>query len=199
MEIRYQNIILRDMRESDIDDWLRWNCEETAWVQWDAPDEPLEPVDPEKFRREELARFQRPLPEPRNFFEVETADGCHIGMVTSYAIGEDYQWISWQAAHKSGRVRWTLGIDICESRFWSRGYGTMALAAFCKYFLDSGRRELYIQTWSGNERMIRCAQRLGFAECYRVPENRLVRGKAYDSLTFQLDLERFRGFLDENP
>ena len=37
MEIKYKNIILRDYRESDIDDEVRWNTVETAWALWDGP------------------------------------------------------------------------------------------------------------------------------------------------------------------
>ena len=44
MQIKYQNIILRDMRESDIDDDIRWNTIETEWALWDAPWETEEEI-----------------------------------------------------------------------------------------------------------------------------------------------------------
>ena len=34
-------LILRDMRESDIEDYVRWFTTETEWGSWDAPWEPL--------------------------------------------------------------------------------------------------------------------------------------------------------------
>ncbi len=49
MEIKYQNVVLRDMRESDIEDEIRWNTVETQWAQWDAPwemEEELASFDP---------------------------------------------------------------------------------------------------------------------------------------------------------
>lgn len=199
MEIKYRDIVLRDRIESDIEDWIRWYNEETEWADWDAPDEPVEPVDPEQYRAGMLEMLSKPREGFRSFFELDTADGHHIGMVTSYAIGEDYQWLSWQDAHQSGKFRHTLGIEICDSRFWGRGLGTQALAAFCKHFLDHGINELFLQTWSGNIRMIRSAQKLGFVECNRFVRNRQIRGGTYDSLTFRLDLDRFHKFLDENP
>ena len=52
--------------------------------------------------------------------------------------------------------------------------------------------EAYTQTWSGNQRMIGLARKLGFRESMRKPGLRRVRGTAYDGLTFRLDLDAFR-------
>ena len=55
MEIYYQDIILRDYRESDIEDDIRWNTVETEWALWDAPwetEEDLASFDPKSFREE---------------------------------------------------------------------------------------------------------------------------------------------------
>lgn len=200
MEIKYKNIVLRDMVEADIDDWIRWYNEDTEWADWDAPDEELEPVDPDKIRTERMETLNWPWEGSfRNFFELTTADGHHIGMVTSYAIGTDYQWMSWQDAHKSSGFYFTVGIDICDSRFWGRGLGTEALTAFVKHFLDCGITQICLQTWSGNIRMIKCAEKLGFSVCHREIGNRLVRGGIFDGLTFRLDLDKFHTYLAENP
>ncbi len=199
MKIQYKQIILRDVVESDIEDQIRWCNEETAWSDWDAPDEPIEPVDPESYRAEALRKMKESLPKVRNAFALAAADGRHIGSVTSYLIGEDCQWISHAEAQEKGVYRWTIGVDICESSYWGKGLGTMAIAAFCKYFLDSGRTDLYTQTWSGNERMLRCAQRIGFAECHRIVGDRNIRGGTYDTMTLKLDLDSFHNYLKENP
>ena len=37
MKLKYKNIILRDMEEKDLDDYIRWNTTETEWQNWDAP------------------------------------------------------------------------------------------------------------------------------------------------------------------
>jgi RimJ/RimL family protein N-acetyltransferase len=55
------------------------------------------------------------------------------------------------------------------------------------YYFGSGVDALYTQTWSGNTRMIRCAEKLGFVECNRYVGIREVEGKAYDALTFRLE------------
>lgn len=197
MEIKYRQIVLRDMAQRDIDDWIRWYNVETEWGDWDAPDEALEPVDPEKYRAEMEEQLKKPREGMRTFFELDTAAGDHIGMVTSYAIDEAFHWMSWKDARASGTFSYTLGLDICDSRFWGKGLGTQALAAFVKYFLDNGMEVLCLQTWSGNASMIRTAQKVGFRECNRISGNRNIRGGVYDSLTFRLDTESFRRYLLE--
>ncbi len=42
MKIEFDNIILRDMIESDIEDYVRWFTTETEWSNTDAPCEPIE-------------------------------------------------------------------------------------------------------------------------------------------------------------
>ena len=80
-----------------------------------------------------------------------------------------------------------IGIDICESDVWGNGVGTNALRAFINYYFGNGVDELYTQTWSGNIRMLRCAEKLGFEECNRYVGSRQVEGKTYDGLTFRLE------------
>lgn len=67
MEIAYRDILLRDRREQDIADWIRWNTVQTQWTQWDAPWEAEESDaarDPAAYRTEQLARLSNPAPEP---------------------------------------------------------------------------------------------------------------------------------------
>ncbi len=202
MEIKYRDICLRDMRKSDIDDEIRWNTVETEWALWDAPWEmevELPKFDPEAYRREAEEALQRPLADFRWGLELDTAAGIHIGSVNAYLIDEHWEWIKLSSVKPGQKIYRTLGIEINEHRFWSGGLGTQALAAFVRYHLEHGCSELCLQTWSGNVRMIRCAQRVGFAECHREIGKRNVRGGIYDGLTFLLDLARFQDFLAENP
>lgn len=198
-QIRYRDILLRDMVEPDIADWVCWNTVETQWMDWDGPDLESAPFDEEELRRDFERQLATPLTAFRNFFELATIDGKHIGMVSSYATDENFQQMTWAQAREKGHFWFTLGICICESSDWSRGLGTQALAAFCKHFLDNDRRKLRLQTWSGNIRMVRCAEKIGFRECNRFTGNRHIRGGVYDGLTFQLDEDGFRQYLAENP
>ena len=78
-----------------------------------------------------------------------------------------------------------FGMVSCEPDLWSNGIGTKALRAFINYYFENGVNELYTQTWSGNVRMLRCAEKLGFVECNRNVGTREVDGQKYDWLTFK--------------
>ena len=79
-------------------------------------------------------------------------------------------------------------IDLPEENARGKGLATHALRLFMAYLRTLGFTELYTQTWSGNERMIGLAEKLGFTECCRKPGLRTVRGQQYDGLTFRKEL-----------
>lgn len=199
MEIKYKNIVLRDMKIPDTEDKIRWNTVETDWANWDAPWETLEDIknfDAEKFRKKALEKLKEPEDEIRFGFEIDTEKGEHIGSINSYFIDEEYNWISLKDAKPEQKLFRTVGLAICESSFCGKGLGTNALAAFIKYYLDNGETEIYTQTWSGNIRMIKCAEKLGFYVCKRKVGIRKVRGGIYDGLTFRLDTEKFNSLMN---
>ena len=189
MEIKFENIILRDMIESDIEDYVRWWTIETKWMNFDAPWE-TEASDEETERtswREYYESVKDLSDDVRRWkFEIEW-NGRHIGWVSSYMMNKNYEWISADTIQPGQTVYRAIGIDICEPDVWGKGVGTNALRAFINYYFASGVDELYTQTWSGNVRMLRCAEKLGFVECNRYVGKREVEGMAYDALTFRLE------------
>ena len=69
---------------------------------------------------------------------------------------------SWYDPDGSQPCVW-VGIDICESDSWGRGIGTEALKLWIGYLFSNLEIDTVgIGTWSGNERMIRCGEKLGF-------------------------------------
>lgn len=193
MQIPYLNTLLRDMEEQDIADDIRWHTVQTDWGLWDAPWE-MEKVfatfDPEKYRSEELEWMAKPKPDHRLSLELE-ADGVHIGSVAAYCLDQNLDWKALEPGEDRRAQRWAVGIDICDSAYWSGGWGTRALTGWIRYHLGEGYTDLYTQTWSGNARMIALAQKLGFRACKRKPGIRQVRGETYDGLTFRLDRAAF--------
>lgn len=194
MQISYENIVLRDMEERDIDDEIRWNTTETAWALWDAPwemEEELRDFDPEQYRQKELEWVRARKPDHRLSLEIDTNHGVHIGSVSAYCIDENCECRKLSPGEDRRKARWAVGIEINESSRWSMGWGTQALTAWVRYYLEAGYTDLYAQTWSGNLRMIALAEKLGFRECRRKPGIRLVRGGVYGGLTFRLDRAAF--------
>ncbi|NLD34065.1 MAG: GNAT family N-acetyltransferase [Clostridiales bacterium] len=185
MEISYQNIVLRDMIASDIEDYVRWNTTDTKWSDYDAPWEPVSgdaEAERKRWTKSYLSGKERLADELRRGFEIEW-NGKHIGSVNSYLIDEKYDWIPVREIKDGQRVHRAIGIDIYEPGLWGRGIGTNALRAFMQYYLKHGVDAIYTQTWSGNDRMIRCAEKVGFIECDRRFDACEVDGKKYDALT----------------
>ena len=95
MEIKFENIILRDMIESDIEDYVRWFTVEREWENWDAPWEKAD-TDEESERRSWGSYYEsvKQLPDDVLRWKLEIEwNGRHIGWVSSYHIGEDYKWV----------------------------------------------------------------------------------------------------------
>ncbi len=187
MHIEYENIILRDMIESDIEDYVRWFTLEREWENWDAPWEKEDTSEEtERTSWRDYYESVKALHDTTRRWKMEiVCNNRHIGWVSSYPIDENYEWID---EVKDGQtVYHAVGICICEPEIWGKGIGTNALRAFMNYYFENGVVELYTQTWSGNVRMLRCAEKLGFVECNRNIGTREVNGHKYDGLTFRLE------------
>mgnify|MGYP000908149744 CR=1 FL=1 len=196
MNIVYKDIIIRDYKEEDIIDGIRWMNEEIAWHEWDAPwesEEDLNNFDAEKYYQKAMEKLKdkKDDSEFRRRFEIDTKYGIHIGRVNSYLNDEEY---NWKSASQGGCLH-TLGIDICESAYWHKGYGTQAFIAFIQYHLSREIVDIYTETWSGNYPMIAMARKIGFEECNRERNLRVIRGNSYDGLTFKLNIKKFEEFL----
>lgn len=184
MQIEFENIILRDMCESDIEDYVRWFTTEKEWAKTDAPWEPIDSnqeTERKSWREYYESVKDRPDDVLRYKFDIE-CNGKHIGWASAYQIDENYEWLD--EAKEGQTVYLAVGIDICEADAWGKGIGTNALRAFINYYFENGVDEIYTQTWSGNLRMLRCAEKLGFVECNRNVGTREVDGMKYDGLTF---------------
>ena len=184
-------MILRDMTEADIEDYVRWFTAETEWMNWDAPWEDFSCTE-EEARRDWTEYYQQvrelPRDRTRRKFEIE-AGGKHIGWISAYTdLGE----------LENPEQLLALGLDIPDAAQRGRGYGCEAMRRMMAYYRGLGQNSFLTQTWSGNERMIALAKKLGFREVSRLRGLRQVNGKTYDALTFRLDFpaegkERDRG------
>jgi len=149
MTIKNKNIILRYIKEEDIKDYIRWTTVETEWLDWDAP---WEENDWGEFVERQRAKLNK---NPQNFskLEIETITGRHIGWVSSYCIDET-------------KEKLAVGIDIPSINDRGKGYGENALGLFMAYLFNS-EETLYTQTWSGNNSMLKLAEKIGFVEFKR--------------------------------
>lgn len=189
MEIKGQKILLRDLIKDDIEDRIRWETVETEWLDWDAPweieEEPFNPGEYRDLMNNRLSKNQ----DPNRFrygFQICLNDENkkHIGWVSAYCMDGNYFY-----TEEDGKL--AIGINIPDLGSRRKGYATEAWCLYIKYLLDKGIKDIYTQTWSGNFRVIGLMEKIGFVECNRVKDFRMVREKLYDGLTFKLDVQRY--------
>lgn len=169
---------LRPFSEKDINKIAYFYNECTEWKLWDAPWEDWS-YD-EKFQLNN--RLARTNHTPCFEYEI-ICNNDHIGWVTSYYMTDDFKWNN---LNKTSKI--AIGIDLCDPKYRGNGIGKTVYKLYLDYFKSLGVKELYTQTWSGNNRMINLALSLGFKEINRFENLRIVNGKHYDALTFKIKL-----------
>ena len=184
------------MVESDIEDDMRWHTLETKWKLWDEPWEQDEAFNREQFFEsalQDLAKLEDLKNESpfRWSLEIDFEDGTHIGTVDTYMMDSDYRRVARQEISENQVYYYELGIAIFEPAYWNRGLGTQALTAYIQHHFENKHDEIYLETWSGNDRMVKSASRLGFFICEVQEHLRIVNGRTYDGLIFKLDVDRF--------
>lgn len=197
--IETKDIMLRDLRMSDIPKRTEWETVETEWQLWDGPWEFEGLAGAEK--RKNVERRIRAMQtqaahvwrddERRKSLQIEVRGEAPrlIGWVASYYLTEHFVFT------KEITDRCAVGIDIPDQSARGNGYSYQALRLFIDYLLEHGEKDIYLQTWSGNVRMIHIAERMGFEECLRKTAIRMVRGKKYDGLTFRLNMQKYAEFI----
>ena len=175
-------LILRDMKQEDIEDYVRWFTKDTDWSDnWDAPWEKID-TNEEEERKGWTEYFLNLKNLDKNRFhykfEIEV-DGVHIGWISSYY---DLGYIDNPANILA------VGVDIPEITYRNKGYGTLALKKYMEYLKGFNHKSIFIQTWSGNVAMIKVIEKIGFKEYHRKKDFRIVSNQKYDAITYLLKL-----------
>lgn len=104
-----------------------------------------------------------------------------IGQVTRYWENEKTRWLE-------------IGIIIYESEYWNGGYGTEALTQWItQTFQDIPLIErVGLTTWSGNNRMMRVAEKLGMKQEACIRKVRYWQGVYYDSVKYGVLREEWK-------
>lgn len=171
--IQGEKVVLRDLRPEDIEQIYYWKylSPDREHLKWNSPYTPLPDYTLDEFRETEYrSHLDRTATEETRRRLVIEIDGEVKGGVGWYFVSEKTNWFE-------------IGIVLYDSNYWSGGYGTAAFKMWMRYLfehLDTPR--LGIGTWSGNERMIGLAKKLGMIEEARVRKARVVHGEFYDAI-----------------
>jgi RimJ/RimL family protein N-acetyltransferase len=187
MKIEGQRVILSDEPKDDTSEYyFRWfNLEE--WQYYDTPDKPFKPISREVFEerakknRERYEEHAKDESKPSPGYRIETVDGQFIGWVSTY---------NWDEEGESDFI----GIGIPEEENRDIGYGTEAVRLYLNLLFESfGLETIRTATWTGNKRMVRCAQKAGFKD-YEIMSHRTpvsVRGEPLERIEFSLSSDEW--------
>jgi RimJ/RimL family protein N-acetyltransferase len=101
-------------------------------------------------------------------FGVDTRDGRHIGWVNLFDTSPE---------SRSAQ----LGVFIGEREYWSRGYGSQAVALALDFAFDEmNLHRVWLQVWSFNPRAIAAYRKLGFIEEARLRRDLYAMGEYHE-------------------
>lgn len=174
MQIIGKRVVLRDeTRETDADDLFRWlNLEE--WNYYDEPDAPFKPPSRDEFMLKQ--NQPKKVTTTSHRWQIDSVEGKHIGWVNYYHLDE-------QAGYAY------VGIDLPEPETWGKGFGTEVMSLVVDYLLRVlGLESVRTKTWTGNQRMRRVAEKVGFKEIARSPHRAAfsVRGESLEFVEYAI-------------
>ncbi|WP_407691381.1 GNAT family N-acetyltransferase [Robertmurraya mangrovi] len=159
---------LRKIKEDDLKIlWqLIYGVVNPEWKKWDAPYFPLNHIDYETFYKREIKEING---EEVRWMAIDV-DGEIIGTVSFYWEHQPSNWLE-------------AGIVIYNPKYWNGGYGTEALKLWVDtIFKTKDVPRVGITTWSGNDRMMKVAEKLGLQLEGRMRKCRQYNGEYYDSI-----------------
>ena len=160
---------IRPLVEDDLE-WLwHWNVEVVApeWKQWDGP----------YFGSDDDCSF------------AEFAEEWRLGLMSGHRAvvtvgGDRVGFVSRFEEPPAGGGWWEVGIVLFRPTIWGYGVGRQALRLWTEStFSTTDAHVVTLTTWSGNGRMIHCANAVGYRECGRIPQARSWQGSRWDSVT----------------
>lgn len=178
-------VTLRDWRLEDLDVYAHWTAPGHRWQDFDGPyfPKPTPEEQAEELERRRAAILAGNWPEPRRRLVVaDAATDAMLGTVSWYWLGKETNWLA-------------LGILIFDPERWGRGLGAAALRQWCDYLWTAMPQlaRLDLETWSGNTRMMRLAEKLGFRLEARYRKARVVDGVYHDAVGYGVLREEWAG------
>ena len=134
--------------------------------EMDAPYFPFSMQEYSSYKEKVQTRLQE---EPLSNLIIEN-NGQIIGKVGFYWEHKPTRWLE-------------MGIVIYNPTYWNGGYGTEALTLYRDLLFEKmeiGR--VGLTTWSGNERMMKVAEKIGMSLEGRMRKCRYYNGTYYDSI-----------------
>lgn len=170
LEIIGNKIELQENTPENLADLYYWRFEEKGQEarKWNGPYIPEKQMTREEHQHNWMNEDEISAGVPASL--VITAEGKVIGYVGAYWIDKNTDWLE-------------TGIVIYDKEYWNGGYGTEAYKLWIDFlFSSTDLHRLGMSTWSGNDRMMKVAERLGMSVEARIRKARMVKGHYFDAI-----------------
>lgn len=170
VEVIGRKIELIENTEEHLDKLYYWRFEEKDQEakKWNGPYIPEQQMTKEEHRKYWLNEDEIAAEVPASL--LIRAEGKVIGYVGAYWIDKNTNWLE-------------TGIVIYDKGYWNGGYGSEAYKLWIDFlFKSTGLHRLGMSTWSGNERMMKVAERMGMIQEARIRNARTVEGQYFDAI-----------------
>lgn len=168
---KIDDLVIRPITEKDLPKlWdLIYREESPEWKKWDAPYFEHKHLSYEEFLHEKESYI-----EQDSRWAIEVVAGKVIGTLGYYWEHKPSNWLE-------------MGIVIYNPKYWSGGYGTLAIRLLINHlFTTLPLVRVGYTTWSGNKRMIKVGEKLGMTMEARIRKVRYYNGTYYDSIRMGL-------------
>lgn len=161
------NLSLRKAKKAELQAFYELMFNDDRWTGFNAPYIPYKQPSTIEF----AASFFKRLTQGKTALVIEYK-GQAIGSVSYYWEDENTRWLE-------------IGIAIYQPNQWSKGLGRKALKLWITHLFNSHKIErVGLTTWSGNPRMMACAQALGMTLEARIRKVRFYDGIYHDSIKY---------------
>lgn len=184
MKILPINIILRELELKDLEDYFYWNHPSREFHKFNGPyygkkseEELRKSIEDLKL---EFLKGEKNVLKNKIIIANEDTDEI-IGLVNWYWKSQETLWME-------------VGIIIFNENYWGNGIGYEALKMWIdKVFAKNPKLvRLGLSTWSGNERMMKLAEKLGLKKEAVYRKARIVDNNYYDSISYGILKEEWQ-------
>ncbi len=184
MKLEGKNILVRDWIMDDLKLYKFWNTGYHLWMDFDGPYYPKMEDYELQFNVDYITKVieNKRRTKPRRRLVIALKDTNQlIGTISWYWQSQETNWKS-------------IGLALYDEKQWGRTYGFQALKLWIDYLFeaDSDMVRLDLRTWSGNIRMIKLAEKLGFQEEARFRKARIVKGEYFDGIAMGILKEEWK-------
>ncbi|MEI5909388.1 GNAT family protein [Bacillus spongiae] len=178
MQLLGKKVCLQTLTQEDLPllYQFKYGVEKPEWKKWDAPYFEHKQIEFDEFFRSSEESLSSPTPDQLGIYVHNQL----IGTVSFYWEHIPSRWLE-------------AGITIFDPNYRNGGYGTEALKIWVDYLFQTYEiARVGITTWSGNDRMMKVAEKIGMKLEGRMRKCRYHNGEYYDSIRMGVLREEWR-------